>query len=318
MVTPEPPGPQVSRRGAFQMAGLAGVGLLGGSKPAGIQPKDSAPFSCIPRYLGYREADLAKPYASFFTGKTAPVQPQVTQALAAGPFDPALGVPLGRLDDELSISGYSAVETGYTILGNGQALVACLTDMPGVRPEMWDWWFGWHSWESARYKLWHPDAHEVAVMREDRSGDRTLSDRERYVGNTSFVDEYIGPHLEQLAIRFRDPAAAGFSAKARAGALIYARVGSSMAPVDLGWVVHQVRATPTGSEMRSRFYLNVPGVASVLDLNTGCGLVRGLAPLPNLPFGKDFAAHLMQHCGAEMNHLSRFLPDLYARFKDTP
>ena len=31
--------------------------------------------------------------------------------------------------------------------------------MPRVHPEMWDWWFAWHSVESDRYRLWHPEAH---------------------------------------------------------------------------------------------------------------------------------------------------------------
>lgn len=283
----------------------------------GIQRPDSPPFSCIPRYQGYRAGDRAQPYAGF-TGTTSPVPARVRAALAAGPVDPALGVPHSGLEAEMSRSGYGEVETGYTKLPDGQLWVACLTDMPGVRPEMWDWWFGWHSTQSARYKLWHPEAHTVASLKEDRSGDRTLSDRERYVGNTSYVDEYIGSHLEQLAIRFDDPVKAGFDAAARRGALVYGRVGSSIAPLDLGWLNHQVRPTVTGCEMRSRFYLNDIGLGSIKASTAVCGLVRGLAPIPSLPFGNDFGADLLEHCGAEMNHLASFLPRLYAQFKDTP
>ena len=73
---------------------------------------------------------------------------------------------------------------------------------------MWDWWFGWHGRDSSRYKLWHPDAHRFSAMAEDRSADRSLDDRQRYVGNVSFVDEYVGGTLHQLAIRFVDPVVA--------------------------------------------------------------------------------------------------------------
>ncbi len=40
-----------------------------------------------------------------------------------------------------------------------RVMVACATDMPGVRPQMIDWWFGWHVSDHQRYKLWHPRAH---------------------------------------------------------------------------------------------------------------------------------------------------------------
>jgi hypothetical protein len=107
--------------------------------------------------------------------------------------------------------------------------------MPGVRPHMWDWWFGWHSSQSARYKLWHPSAHAFASLKEDRTATPGLSDRERYQGNTSYVDEYIGPHLDQLAINFLDPVAEGFPQEALTGTLIYGHVGSSTFPINLGF-----------------------------------------------------------------------------------
>ena len=58
------------------------------------------------RYLGYREDDLAKPYAKYFTGDTLPVQPHVPEVLLAGMAPPAtagmmnsviviIGIPLG-------------------------------------------------------------------------------------------------------------------------------------------------------------------------------------------------------------------------------
>ena len=37
------------------------------------------------------------------------------------------------------------------------------------------------------------------------------TDRERYVGNTSWVDEYIGPFPSRLAISFHDPATIGLA-----------------------------------------------------------------------------------------------------------
>jgi hypothetical protein len=43
-----------------------------------------ASYRTEPRYLGYRQADRAKPYAGFFREDTLPVRPHVAEALPAG------------------------------------------------------------------------------------------------------------------------------------------------------------------------------------------------------------------------------------------
>ncbi len=206
-------------------------------------------------------------------------------------------------------------------------LVSVLTDMPGVTAAMWDWWFGWHSEESARYKLWHPEAHQFSTLGENRSADRSLTDRQRYQDNVSYVDEYIGPTLQKLAIWFCKPSSAGFDERPDS-TVICARVGSSEIPVAAGWLFHQVRRTDRGAEMRSRFFLGYPEILSlpanaVANPNAARLLTNHLTkPL----LRKSVAARvlsgvtdeagraLFEHCAAEMNHLAHFLPELYTRF----
>ncbi len=67
--------------------------------------------------------------------------------------------------------------------------------------------------------------------------------------------------------------------------------------------------------MRSRFYLNIRGL-HVPDLGqAACALGRGPAIDPrDLRLGLDVARNLLLHCGQEMNHLSRFLPELCQEF----
>nr|WP_272926600.1 hypothetical protein [Streptomyces sp. SID5914] len=225
----------------------------------------------------------------------------------------------------MSRPGYHAMETGWTRVPGGY-VVCCLTDMPGVTAEMWDWWFGWHSTESARYKLWYPNAHQFAAIGEDRSSDRTLTDRQRYIDNVSYVDEYVGGALHRLAVRFTDPTRLGFDDPAPGNAVICARFGLSQQPLAVGWGVHQVRPTSHGVEMRSRFFLNDP---RLLDLpGRGAPLLAspparalGKAALPRLiakAMGHSFGRDMLYHCAAEMNHLASFLPSLYEEFKDTP
>ncbi|MGH2727561.1 MAG: DAPG hydrolase family protein, partial [Actinomycetota bacterium] len=164
---------------------------------------------CGKKYPGYSEADRRLPYAKYFSGRTSTPQPVIDEALARGPLRPHHVPPLSAMAKEFAAPGYSPVETGYGRLDNGRVWVATLTDMPGVRPEMWDWWFGWHSDASAKYKLWHPDAHRFAAIKRAFPADAPLTDRQRYIGNVSYIDEYIGDHEAQAQIAFVDPSEFG-------------------------------------------------------------------------------------------------------------
>ena len=122
---------------------------------------------------------------------------------------------------------------------------------------MIDWWFGWHLVRTERYKLWHPQANFFAQPRLDLSDVPGLTDRERYIDNTSWVDEYIGPIPSRLAITFHDPSDIGLDQSALKlagyGTMVCALVTDSDQGNQLARLVHAVRATPWGSEMRSRF-----------------------------------------------------------------
>jgi hypothetical protein len=282
---------------------------------ADVAPVPAA-YQAEPRYLGYRDADRAKSYAEFFREETLPIQPHVRDVLLAGMAPTEYGYRPADAVRMLTRPGHHAMETGWTILDDGTVAVGVLTDMPGVTGEMWDWWFGWHSCESARYKLWHPQAHQFSAVGQPRSGDRALTDRQRYLGNVSYVDEYVGGWLVPLAIRFVDPARMGFDEIPAGDTVIVGRVGPSIAPAAFGWIVHQVRATESGSEMRSRFFLNYP---QHLDLPPASLAVppAGRAPAGE-PDLEALGAGLLHHCAAEMNHLASFLPQLHEAFDGTP
>ncbi|MDX6740638.1 DAPG hydrolase family protein [Actinocorallia sp. A-T 12471] len=300
-----------------------------------VSAADRAPmpvsYAGEPRYLGYRAAERSLPYAGFFQAATRPIQEHVVHALVGGRAPAEFGYGVDEVADRLARPGYERLETGWTRLPGGVVMVAVHTPMPDVTAAMWDWWFGWHGRETARYKLWHPDAHQYTGLGEDRSADRTLTDRQRYVGNVSYVDEYVGGRLQRLAIRFVDPEKMGI-APAPATTHICARVTLSAHPVAIGWLVHQVRPTGEGSEMRSRFFLGdaatlrlpgralPPGPAARL-LTSPAGRAVGGALVPKAAprlMPADTGGAMIHHCAAEMNHLAGFLPRLYERFWDTP
>jgi DAPG hydrolase PhiG domain len=261
-------------------------------------------------YLGYRDGDADTPFGKFYQPDMAPLPRHVAKALEHGP---QAGPTLLAFDDAptLANQGYQQTENGYGLLDDGSVHVSVRTDMPGVTPAMWEWWFAWHGSDSRRYKLWHPRAHVSAAWQDRERPGR--HDSARYVGRTSLISEYIGSSMLRAAIQFVMPATLGLPAADDATVPICARLGSRDVPLDTGWFVHHIRATGSGSEMRSRFWLGGP----YISVRSGPGLanrvVRSVASrILGATTGK--ARDLMVHCAQEMNHLAGFLPALYEQF----
>ncbi|GGN85230.1 DAPG hydrolase family protein [Nocardia rhizosphaerihabitans] len=305
---------EMSRRRAL-ILGATAVGTVAASTVAGAAAH-AVPAIGNRRHPGYAPEDWAKPFSHFMAEYTAPPQEAVTIAYHGGPT-PTEQIPdFAAWTQDLAPTGYSAVETGYGNTASGAVWVATRTEMPRVTAAMWDWWFGWHSSDSARYKLWHPDAHMFSELDTDTSA-RGMPDRARYIGNISYVDEYIGSELQQLAIAFHDPADHGFVVPPDQ-TVIVARVGSSIVPIDFGWLAHQVRPIPGGSEMRSRFYLGLHGMRAPAVSLAARAIERGPAADPrDLVPDLDMARELLLHCGQEMNHLAQFLPEIHEQFHRT-
>ena len=178
--------------------------------------------------------------------------------------------------------GYLPFETGYTRLSNGQIYIAVLTRMPRCAGKIVDWWFG-YAGDTSKYKLWHPTDHVIGDWDEHwKPG--------HYVGASHLVHEYIGGELVKLRITFREPSEFFNTSRfkeARVGAVICGNVGLLEEKGQIGNLMHFVRDTDYGCEMRSRFWL--------FDAPDKLG------------------AGLMQHCIEEMGNLADLLPDLYKK-----
>jgi hypothetical protein len=268
------------------------------------------------KYLGMRPGDLdGKAYAKYWKPDMGPMQEPVRRALLHGIEAAELGFPLTEADQLLE-AGHLPLENGFTRLANGQLFVAVLTKMPGVTSEMIDWWFGWHYMESQRYKLWHPRAHLLNRAERMIGDDPGLSDREKYLHNPNYVSEYVGGELLDIVIAFSEASdfldVSRFEG-ARVGTAICGVVGYQRSPLDFGVLIHLIRETDEGCEMRSRFWLGkielkgVPGVAILNRLAGSRVVARNAVPIE---LGRD----MVVHCAVEMNHLAGFLPELYADY----
>jgi DAPG hydrolase PhiG domain len=262
------------------------------------------------QHLGYSASELANsPYARFFKTDVPPLAAHVKEALLVG-AQPCELFPDVKLAGLLLEPGYWPMETGYGIGPDGSVQVFVLTEMTGVTPAMWDWWFAWHGSEAQRYKLWHPSAHVHAVWADGRA------DLQHYVGRVSKVVEYVGPERLDLNIRFVSPASLGLDEtrlQQQGEVAICAKGGMAGTPVETGWLVHHLRPVAGGCEMRSRFWLGGRHV----QLRGGSGwmasLVARAAAYCN-PMRAQQGAELLVHCAQEMSHLATLLPELYQEF----
>ncbi len=264
------------------------------------------------RYLGYRAADEAQRYARFYNPELAPLAPHVCAALDRGVVPDVLLPPLEGAPENLFGSA-AVLEDGFVLTDDGGMRVSIRTAMPGVTPAMIDWWFGWHGDAAAKYKLWHPQAHVHVAWRDTPPA---AAGRARYIGQTSIVDEYIGSDLVRGAIRFVPPVELGFTDRSLepggTATIVCARLGLADAPIDIGYLAHQVRSVPGGSEMRSRFWM---GGRHVAGRNLAGSMAATVAKRV-LRLTESDARNLLVHCGQEMPHLAAFLPALFAEFGD--
>ena len=261
-------------------------------------------------HLGYTPTEQAQsPYAAFIRDVMAPLPDHVKEALLLGGQAFEL-FPLVNQAPKLLDPGYWPLETGFGLGPDGSVQVFALTQMPGVTPVMWDWWFAWHGSEAQRYKLWHPRAHISAQWEDGRS------DLDHYIGRTSHVVEYVGPELLSLTIRFVAPASMGLDEdrlKRQGEVAICARGGIAGTPMETGWLVHHLRPTKDGCEMRSRFWLGGSNVRP-RSMNNPLGKLLGGVAAHFNPIRANQGADLLVHCSQEMSHLASFLPKLYQQF----
>lgn len=264
-------------------------------------------------HVGYDETELMQsPYARFFNPKIAPLQQHVAEALLNGAVAHELMYPVEKVA-ELQSEDDWPVENGYTQAPDGSLRVFCLTEMPGVTPAMWEWWFAWHGSDPQRYRLWHPKAH-VHVGWQDGRDDLT-----HYVGRTSNIVEYLGAQRVKLAISFVPPASLGLDEQKlaeRGEVAICGRGSFANSPVRTGWLVHHIRPVPGGAEMRSRMWVGGSNV-SLGDKPGPLGKAVGFAAGQLSRIKVPNPAELLVHAAQEMAHLAAILPELYETFNNT-
>ncbi len=159
---------------------------------------------------------------------------------------------------------YQREDSGWEIIANHE--------IPGVRPEMIDWWWD-HIDTTERYKLWHPTDHH--------SFEWLVSPQNGHVGAVQRIVESFGPiSSPPIEIRWEDST----GADAEYDHVLLA--SSTMNGMPAATLMHEYQGAPFGTRLRSHFHFP-----------------------PGAP--EEFIKALYQHNKEEMSNFSTFLPDLY-------
>lgn len=250
-------------------------------------------------------------YAKYYDLPMTPIPPEKIEVLQNGPMDPSLAL---KIEDRTRLfePGYLPCEIGYCVMEDGSAYLANKTEMPGVTPEMFDWWGAWHGLEDMRYRIWDPEDHFYARQQmPERVLDPSVPMGKKNWGTVHIVREDIGAGPDDLILEFKHPHEMGFD-ETKVGTPACASIscanghGSEPGKGVAAIAIHTVREIEGGIELRSRFWI-------------GWGMVNGkmvkLVP-DGVRIPIEVPKGLFAHNLKEFGHLATILPDIYSEEKD--
>lgn len=253
------------------------------------------------------EEEKARPYSKYYHKELAEIPADDLAAVNAGPVDPSQATTIQNRND-LMQPGYLAVETGYTVMPDGSGFAATLVKMPGVTPEMLDWWFNWHPLEGLRYAIWCPIAHtDISVKNPAQHLDSSgVPLRERNYGSTHYpVEGFNVEGSQKVWIQFFSPRDFGLDmglfTEPGISRAYCANVILDLLKTPFNAFFHAVREVDGGVEYRSRYWLGY-------TMKNGAP-VRVKRPLPYKM--SDLARNNCLHSLIEYNNLASFLPQIY-------
>ena len=238
-------------------------------------------------------------------------RPEVLEAIARGPIDPADALGLSDVERLLDVAPL-AVETGWCTRADGVGYVAVRTAMPAVSAEMVDWWFDWHARESLRYRIWHPVAHRANSLEPPAPGGAKA-----HWGAVHHPVEDVGVGVVHARIAFHRPSEMGMSTDAldrrEVATVVCGLAGDDRRHVRHTPMYHVFLREGDGVVLRSRFWLGASvrpygplGGPGELLLNNR--IVRRATLPGRLPRA------LAVHCAEEFANLGTLLPELFRRF----
>lgn len=248
-----------------------------------------------------------KSYAKYYYKELAEIPAADLDKVNAGPVKPTQATSIEDRND-LMKPGYLEVETGYTVMPDGSGFAATLVNMPGVTPEMLDWWFNWHPLENLRYAIWCPVAHTGISAKNpaqhlDSSG---VSLEVRNYGSTHYpVEGFNVQGADTIRIEFFSPESFGLDMnmfkEPEISRAVCANATIHAFRIPFNAFFHAIRKVDGGVEFRSRYW--------VWQTMKAGQPKKVKLPMPYKMM--DMARNNCLHSLTEYNNLASFLPELY-------
>jgi len=151
--------------------------------------------------------------------------------------------------DQLLQPGHLPMETGYYCLPNGQMYVAVLTRMTGCKAKWVEWWFKSHVIPKDDQRKRKTDLFPVRIPKKDMEFILNAEHEGKYVMDKELTNkkvEFVNP------VKYFDK-----SSLNQDGVRVVMCVDEYFADgSNAGHVIHMVRNTVFGCEMRSHFWIN--------------------------------------------------------------
>ena len=247
------------------------------------------------------EEQKRHPLYPYYELPVKPVPEEQFRQIMGMEFAPEGGLPVNEINRMLD-GGELDGEYGLFALPDGGTMIANRLTLPGVTPEMVDWWFAWHGLDTMRYIIWDRDDHIYCQTQNvTQALDASLSLRERYWNTTHIVREGLldGDDPYPVEIQFVPPERVGFDPER-----LSVFPGTIIATPGPVMMIHFVRPIDGGSELRTRFWM---GYVSTPD---------GVVHVPDFPRDVNLCRALLCHGVKEFTHLAEILPELYRKYRD--
>ncbi len=257
--------------------------------------------------VGVSQEEKELPYFKYYQQKLAEIPSEKLDLLA----EPSETSAVSFEDRNLFLSGNDKdfCQIGYGVAENGTGFVCNETFMPGVRSEMLDWWFPWHSVGSdLRYKIWDPEDHYFArAEKADYVCDPSIPIKEKTWGINHYILEDIGDGPTPLILHFMNPVDFGCDKNLIGTPACESMVCAVGAGDCAAAMIHKWYPFKDGVMFCSRFWI---GYARK-DNQIACALPPG-AKVP-----ETVAKGLFAHNIKEFTNLAAILPDVYEENKDS-
>jgi hypothetical protein len=132
------------------------------------------------------------------------------------------------------------------------------------------------------------------------------------------ITEYIGPTRFDIAITFVDPADWGLDTSRFAAAGVHRHACGDVflqrPPLRVGTMIHVIRDTHDGFELRSRYWLGDEINLSVAGRSVPLAPVTDRLGITRRLTGASLAYEQLLHDQIEFTHLATFLAQIYSEF----